>query len=201
MRISKEKAAENREALVKAASRLFRERGIDGVGVADISKAAGLTHGALYAHFRSKDELALAALSHGLEQAGIELKNDAADGLPGLARYLDHYLSVESRDDYGDFCAMAASASEIGRRNVAISARFAEGYLDMVRTLAREIAGAEPDDAALERAMVLVATLVGAQAIARGAAKGDPALSERVLEASRRVVKDCMLPPEADLTW
>jgi TetR/AcrR family transcriptional repressor of nem operon len=59
MKISKEKAAENRDALVRAASRLICERGYDGVGVAEISTAAGLTHGALYAHFRSKEELAV----------------------------------------------------------------------------------------------------------------------------------------------
>jgi len=71
MRVSKEKAAENRVALLQAASRLFRKRGIDGVGVADIAKEAGLTHGALYAHFGSIDALrrmfaAVAAAAAGL---------------------------------------------------------------------------------------------------------------------------------------
>jgi TetR/AcrR family transcriptional repressor of nem operon len=128
MRISKEKAAENRNALVRAASKLIRERGIDGVGVAEISKAAGLTHGALYAHFRSKEELALAALVHGLEQTCAGLREAGADGVPGLSRFLDGFLSPAARDDYAGNCPMAASASEIGRQDRAISVCFSEGY-------------------------------------------------------------------------
>src|SRR5437879_10460328 len=72
LKVTKEKAAENRAALVQAAGRLFRERGIDGVGVAEISKKAGLTHGALYAQFPSKEALAAeafaSAFKHGFEQ-------------------------------------------------------------------------------------------------------------------------------------
>src|ERR1700712_454694 len=109
MRISKERAAENRAALIRAASKLIRERGIDGVGVAEISKEAGLTHGALYAHFRSKEELALEALSYGLEQASARMYAAPVDGMPDLARFLDRYLSLEGRDDYGGRCAIAAS--------------------------------------------------------------------------------------------
>ena len=115
MRISKEKAAENRTALIKAASKLFRERGIDGVGVAEISKEAGLTHGALYAHFKSKEELALEALAYGLEQTNGRIYASTKDGMPDLAAYLDHYLALDGRDDYGSRCPIAASASEIGR--------------------------------------------------------------------------------------
>jgi TetR/AcrR family transcriptional repressor of nem operon len=150
MRISKEKAAENRSSLVRAASRLIRERGIDDVGVADISKAAGLTHGALYAHFRSKEELVLA-----------------------------------TRDDYAGSCPIAASASEIGRQERAISACFSEKYLAMVGAIERGM-GQDGDKRA--RAMTIVAALVGAQAVARGAAKSDPALSEQVLRAARQVI-------------
>jgi TetR/AcrR family transcriptional regulator, transcriptional repressor for nem operon len=195
MRISKEKTAENRESLVRAASRLIRERGIDGVGVAEISKAAGLTHGALYAHFRSKEALALAALSHGLEQTCAGLGEDGRDGMPGLERYLDRFLSVEGRDDYAGGCPIAASASEIGRQDQAISTRFSQGYLEMVSTFERELAAARPGEDARGRALTLVATLVGAQAVARGAAKGDPALSEQVLRAARKVIGETIMAP------
>lgn len=67
MRVSREKAAQNRIAILQAASHLFRKRGIDGVGVAEIAKEAGLTHGALYAHFPSKDALVAEAFSHGFQ--------------------------------------------------------------------------------------------------------------------------------------
>lgn len=192
MRISKEKAADNRTALIRAASKLFRERGIDGVGVAEISKEAGLTHGALYAHFRSKEELALEALSYGLDEANSRMYSSTMDGMPDLARFLDHYLALETRDDYGSRCAMAASASEIGRQDKAISARFAEGYMVMVRAFERQIAQNDPGGDALGRAMVVVATLIGSLAVARGAAKGNPAVSEQVLAAARRHVDDLM---------
>jgi TetR/AcrR family transcriptional repressor of nem operon len=195
MRISKEKAAENRAALVRAASRLFRERGIDGVGVAEISKEAGLTHGALYAHFKSKEELALEALSYGLDQANAHLYSATVDGMPDLAGYLDRYLSTDVRDDYADRCVIAASASEIGRQDKITSARFAEGYMVMVRAFERQIAANEPGCDALARAMVVVATLVGSMTVARGAAKGNPAVSEQVLAAARRLVDEMMRAP------
>jgi TetR/AcrR family transcriptional repressor of nem operon len=195
MRISKEKAADNRAALIRAASKLFRERGIDGVGVAEISKEAGLTHGALYAHFRSKDELALEALSYGLDQANSRMYSATSDGMPDLARFLDRYLSLEARDDLGNRCAMAASASEIGRQNKAISARFAEGYMVMVRAFERQIAENAPGSDALARAMVVVSTMIGSMAVARGTAKGNPAVSEQVLQASRRVLDELMHTP------
>lgn len=190
MKISKEKAAENRDALVRAASRLICERGYDGVGVAEISTAAGLTHGALYAHFRSKEELALAAFSYGLEQAGARMEMNEADGTPDLPAFLDRFLSVESRDDYAGACPIAASASEVGRHDRDLSIRFSEGYMDMVRVFEGSIAGSRSTEDARARAMTLVATLVGVHAVARGTAKGDPALSEEVLRAARQVISE-----------
>lgn len=192
MRISKEKAAENRAALVRAASKLFRERGIDGVGVAEISKEAGLTHGALYAHFRSKEALALEALSFGLDQSAARLFTQTADGMPDLAAFIDYYLAPAQRDDYASHCPITASASEIGRQDKTISARFTEGYMVLVRAFERQIAVNQPGVDALGRAMVVVATLVGSVTVARGAAKGNPAVSNQVLAAARSVVDELM---------
>jgi TetR/AcrR family transcriptional repressor of nem operon len=188
MRISKEKAAENRAALVKAASKLFRERGIDGVGVAEISKEAGLTHGALYAHFKSKGELALAALAFGFEQSHARMATQDAGGTPELSTYLDACLSLAGRDDYAGGCPMAASASEIGRHDTALSHHYAEGYMGIVRAFERHIMQQEPGGDALARAMVAVAALIGGLAVARGAAKGNPAVSEQVLKATREMI-------------
>jgi len=192
MRISKEKAAENRMALIKAASKLFRERGIDGVGVAEISKEAGLTHGALYAHFKSKEELALEALSYGLEQANARMYASTRDGMPDLDVFLDQFLAVEGRDDYGTRCPISASASEIGRQDKAISARFAEGYMVLARAFERQIAANQPGSDALARGMVAVAAMVGGLAVARGAAKGNPAMSEQLLKATRQLLDELM---------
>jgi TetR/AcrR family transcriptional repressor of nem operon len=197
MRISKEKAAENRAALIRAASKLFRERGIDGVGVAEISKEAGLTHGALYAHFKSKEELALEALAYGLERTNARLYTATVDGMPDLAHYLDHYLSIDTRDNYGEGCPIAASASEIGRQDKVISARFSEGYMVLARAFERQIAVNQPGSDALARGMVAVAAMVGSIAIARGTAKGNPLLSEQLLKASRRLLDELMLAAPA----
>ena len=197
MRISKEKAAENRAALIRAASKLFRERGIDGVGVAEISKEAGLTHGALYAHFKSKEELALEALAYGLEQTNARVYASTVNGMPDLSGYLDRYFSVETRDDYGGRCPLAASASEIGRQDRAISARFAEGYMVMARAFERQITDNGSGGDALGRGMVAVAAMIGCMAVARGTAKGNPAVSEQVLKAARRMLDELMLAAPA----
>src|ERR1700686_5570431 len=97
MKVTKEKAAENRAALVHAAGRMFRERGIDGVGVAEISKAAGLTHGALYAQFPSKRALAAEALAHGLARSHAYMTAPKPHGAPTLSDHLDLYLSLDHR--------------------------------------------------------------------------------------------------------
>src|SRR5882724_6696965 len=90
LKVTKVKAAENRAALVKAAGRLFRERGIDGVGVAEISKKAGLTHGALYAQFPSKEALAAEAFACAFKR-GLEQMTAGRDGLPAtVTDYLDY---------------------------------------------------------------------------------------------------------------
>jgi len=91
MKVSKEKAAENREALVQTAARMFRERGIDGVGVAEICKQAGLTHGALYAQFSSKGALAVEALAHGLARGYALMTAPIDEREPTLTDHLDYY--------------------------------------------------------------------------------------------------------------
>lgn len=194
MRITKEKAAENRAALIRAASKLFRERGIDGVGVAEISKEAGLTHGALYAHFRSKEALALEALSHGLDHSNAVLSAhaDGAEGTPDLAAFVDRYLAPAGRDDYAGHCPITASASELGRQDKAISVCFAEGYMAIVRAFERQIEANDPGCDARGRAMAVVSMLVGSVTVARGTAKGDPAVSGQVLAAARAAVDELM---------
>src|ERR1700760_2955100 len=98
MKVTREKAAENREKLVRAAGRLFRERGVDGVGVAEISRQAGLTHGALYAQFGSKDALVAEALADGLRRGQERLAQEAQRRPLTLADHLSYYLSPERRD-------------------------------------------------------------------------------------------------------
>jgi TetR/AcrR family transcriptional regulator, transcriptional repressor for nem operon len=186
MRVSKEKAAENRVAILDAASRLFRKRGIDGVGVAEIAKEAGLTHGALYAHFSSKEELAAEAFSHGF--AGNMAKARARTGFQPFQEYLDGLLSTSMRDDLETGCPFAASASEIGRQGRAVSASFARALEEMVTLLENSIEPAIPAPQRRRLAVTAVAAEVGAVALSRAVAKADPSLADEVLEAVRETV-------------
>lgn len=188
MKITKEKAEENRAALVQAASRLFREKGIDGVGVAEISKAAGLTHGALYAHFQSKEELAAEAFAWSMEQANARLYANTVDGEPDLDHFLSYYLAPEQRDNYAGHCAIAAAASEIGRQDVALSARYTESYMVLVRAFERRIAANHPGTDARPVAMALVAALIGAVSVSRATVKANPEVSGQVLAGMRQLI-------------
>jgi TetR/AcrR family transcriptional repressor of nem operon len=122
MRVTKEKAAENRDRILQAAARLIRERGIAGVGVDALTEAAGLTHGSLYSQFGSKEKLAGEALSVAL--AG---NVDTLEAL-GLAAYTKGYLSTKHRDAPGDGCALAALGCDMPRESKHIRRRFTEGF-------------------------------------------------------------------------
>ncbi len=123
------------EALLQAASRLFRQKGIDGVGVAEIAKEAGLTHGALYAHFSSKGELAAAAFSCGFAGNMNDTREWVGGRSLGFTDYLDGYLSPYMRDKVETGCPMAASASEIGRQDSAVGESFKRAFEEMATML------------------------------------------------------------------
>ncbi|MGO4377253.1 TetR/AcrR family transcriptional regulator [Pseudoduganella sp. RAF19] len=184
MKISKEKAAENRQALIQAASRLFKEKGIDGVGVAEISKAAGLTHGALYAHFSSKDELAAEALGYSAANARERLANHVRS----LEDMMDFYMAPAQRDNLSGGCALAAAASEIARQDEPVSVRFMEGYAQMVRYVERELSAKLPPDEARQRAISIVAAMIGGIAVSRSVIKADQAFADEILAAVRKTV-------------
>src|SRR6266446_4672550 len=188
LKVTKEKAAENRAALVQAAGRLFRERGIDGVGVAEISKKAGLTHGALYAQFPSKEALAAEAFASA-NKGGLERMTADRDGRPAtLTDYLDWYLSFDHRDNLATGCPMSASASEIGRQDKVVSERFTEGFEQLVALMERGL-GASPVKAEnRQRALAMAAAMIGGVAASRAVAKTDPKLSNEMLRALRRIV-------------
>jgi TetR/AcrR family transcriptional regulator, transcriptional repressor for nem operon len=185
MRVSKEKAAANRNALLEAASRLFRLRGIEGVGVADIAKEAGLTHGALYAHFSSKDELAAEAFSHGFAGNMANIREWVGDRCPSFEEYLDGYLSTTMRDQLETGCPMTASASEIGRQDCRISASFTRAFEEMTAILESSLADTIPASRRRRLAVAAAAAEIGAIAVSRAVAKTDAALAEEVLEAVR----------------
>ncbi|HVE08824.1 MAG TPA: helix-turn-helix domain-containing protein [Paraburkholderia sp.] len=189
MKVSKEQAALNRAKLVETAARLMRERGIDGVGVAEIGKAAGLTHGALYAHFPSKEALAAEALSFGLERGHKRLTAAREGRNPGFGELLDNYLSERSRNDIAEGCAMAASISEIARQDVSVSARFGEGFERMTKLIGAKLDPSLSDAQRRERALAVTVAMIGAISASRAVMKARPELGDEILRTMRHAVR------------
>jgi TetR/AcrR family transcriptional repressor of nem operon len=190
MKVSKEQVAQNREALIQAAARLFRERGIDGVGVAEICKHADLTHGALYAQFPSKEALAAEALADGAARGNGWMTATREGREPTLTDHLDSYLSSQHRDDLGGGCAMAASASEIGRQSRDVSVAFTNGFSELVDIIERTLAKSGSATERRQRALAITAAMIGGVAAARATAKASPALSDDILVAVRRLLAE-----------
>jgi TetR/AcrR family transcriptional repressor of nem operon len=188
LKVTKEKAAENRAALVQAAGHLFRERGIDGVGVAEISKKAGLTHGALYAQFPSKEALAAEAFTSALKPGLEKMTADRAGRPAKLIDFIDDYLSVDHRDNLAAGCPMSASASEMARQVKIVGERFSEGFEQAVALIERGL-GASPFEAdKRQRAQAMMAAMIGGVAASRAVAKANPKLSNQILRAIRQIV-------------
>src|SRR5258708_3456913 len=188
LKVTKEKVTENRAALVEAAGRLFRERGIDGVGVAEISEKAGLTHGALYAQFPSKEALAAEAFASAFKR-GLERMTADRDGRPAtLTDHLDYYLSFDQRDNLATSCPMSACDSEVARQDKVVCERFTEGFEQLVAVVERGL-GASPVKAGnRQRALAMAAAMIGGVVASRAVAKADPKLSNQLLRAVRRIV-------------
>ncbi|AVS60992.1 TetR family transcriptional regulator [Paracidovorax avenae] len=192
MKVSKAQSAANRRSILEAASRLYRERGLDGVGVADITRDAGLTHGGLYRHFESKDALVREACALAFEWSITAANGTDAGHGPrpqGLSDRVAAYLSPEHRDHPAEGCPVAALAVDAARAGGDLSEVFAQGierYLDRFARVVEGLApGAEPGPEGRERAMQMLATMVGGLVLARATAAGRPALSDEILRVLR----------------
>ncbi len=178
MRVSKEQAAENRERILKATSRLMRERGILGAGVDALTEAAGMTHGSLYSQFGSKERLIEEALEDVIAEKGREMGEATT-----LSGYLSSYLSAEHRDAPGRGCPLAALCSEMPRQSEGVRTRFTAGLRSMVAALSGRQDGKLKQRQRDEAALATVASLIGALVLAR--AVNDPKLSNDILRATK----------------
>ncbi len=177
MKVSKEKAAENRELILTQAARLFRERGVQGVGVDALTDAAGLTHGSLYSRFGSKDNLLAQSLRH-----GHALSQSRAGGVTRLGDAISMYLSPAHRDNPGSGCFMAALGCDMPRQ----SREVRENFTQIVRNNMTRLAGLLPigrKRKTEDEVLSTMATMVGAMVLAR--AVNDPAFSDRILAAAK----------------
>ncbi len=185
MKVSGKKVAENRAALVDTAKRLLQERGFDGAGVIDISRAAGLTQGALYGQFGSKDGLAAEAVRKAFADGIVAWRRLHENAPDPLAAYLDAYLSEVHLTDVGSGCILAACLTEVRRQDSAIGAAFTDGLSAMAELLQQAIPSATAPDEARRRSLAVLSGLVGSVALARAVASTDPVLAREILAAAR----------------
>ena len=186
MRVSREKAAENRERIVEAASRLFREKGFDGAGVDAIMHAAGLTHGGFYGHFGSKDDLAAEAVTHAVGRSTEKLGCYAT-----LGDLVAAYLSERHCADRANGCAIAALGADIARQSKGVRhalTTYVHAQLDHFTRLLKSGAAARRR----RHAIATLAGMVGALTLAR--AVDDPALSKEILDAARDAFAEARPP-------
>lgn len=179
--------AETRQRIVEAAATRFRCDGLDGAGVAALMSDAGLTNGAFYAHFASKDELAAAVIANQLHEQADAFER-AAELPDGLDRVIGQYLCPEHRDNRPGGCVSAALLSDLGRAAPEIRRRYTESLPELCASFRRlaHLPDSVPDSTVLARLAVLVGTLQIARAI------DDPELSLAVLMDARTTIQSLL---------
>jgi TetR/AcrR family transcriptional repressor of nem operon len=193
MRYSKEHKLETHARIVKTASVRLRERGAQGIGVAELMKEAGLTHGGFYAHFDSRDALVVEAFSHAMDRS-VERWRKRAEATPPeqrLAAIVESYLTPAHRDDPGHGCAVPALGADIARESPKARKAFAAKLDEMIEMLAGQIPDARRP-AARKQAIATLASMMGSLVLARVAGTGE--LSDEILAAGRDAALACAAP-------
>lgn len=195
MRYSKEHKLETHARIVKKASVRLREKGAHGIGVADLMKDAGLTHGGFYAHFDSREALVIEAFAYAMDRSTERWRQLAAQAAPEdrLATIVDSYLSPQHRDNPGHGCAVPALSAEIARESPRTRKAFA-GKLDQMIDMMSEQFSGTSGKPARKQAMAALATMMGAVVMARVAGNGE--LSEELLNAGREAVLERAAVPK-----
>jgi TetR/AcrR family transcriptional regulator, transcriptional repressor for nem operon len=181
MRVSRQAAAENRRRILDAATRLFREHGIAGAGVDAVTEAAGLTHGAFYSQFGSKEAVVAEALSLALDESrGLwEQRASGKDGRRALGRIIDGYLSPQHRNSMGEGCAVAALGSDLPRQPRSVREVFTKRLEESLAALGKLMPG-KTTTRRHDEAIQVFSTMLGALILAR--AVDDERLSRRILK-------------------
>jgi TetR/AcrR family transcriptional repressor of nem operon len=184
MRYSKEHKQETHARIVRKASVRLREKGAHGIGVADLMKEAGLTHGGFYAHFDSRDALVIEAFAYAMDRSMEHWRKTAAE-IPAekwLSTIVDSYLTTTHRDDPGRGCAVPTLGAEIARENPKTRKAFAAKLEQMIDMIADQIPDL-PRKAARKQASATLATMMGTLVLSRIAGSGE--FSEDILAAGR----------------
>jgi TetR/AcrR family transcriptional regulator, transcriptional repressor for nem operon len=184
MRYSKEHKLETHARIVRKASVRLREKGAHGIGVADLMKDAGLTHGGFYAHFDSREALVIEAFTHAMDRS-TEHWRKMAEQTPAEKRFsaiVNSYLTSLHRDNLGSGCTIPALGGEIARESSRTRRAFSGRLQQMIDMLARQIPDV-PRKAARKRATAAIATMMGTLVMARIAGTGS--FSDEILDAGR----------------
>jgi TetR/AcrR family transcriptional regulator, transcriptional repressor for nem operon len=187
----------NREKIVNAASEGFKLHGVDGIGIQELMKSAGMTNGGFYNHFASKEDLAIEVYRQGFTDSLAALaairKAHPRSAQAALDDMVDVYVTPAHRDHPETGCPSAALAVDAGRHGTPPQAEYRsglEGYISNIAEMVLERAhqaGAEPTAAeAREQAVALFSQMVGALIVSRAVAEADPALSDEILTANRK---------------
>nr|WP_221380174.1 TetR/AcrR family transcriptional regulator [Actinoplanes polyasparticus] len=190
----------NREKIVRAASEGFKLHGVDGIGIQELMKAAGMTNGGFYNHFSSKEDLALEVYRQGFTDSLAVLaairKAHPRSARAALDDMVDGFVTAAHRDHPETGCPSAALAVDAGRHGAAPQTEYRRGLEEYISGITEMIlerahqAGAEPTAAeAREQAVALFSQMVGALIVSRAVAEADPALSDEILTANRRQLK------------
>ena len=183
VRYTKEHKQETRQRIIATAGRRLKRDGIDGSGVATLMKDAGLTNGAFYAHFASKDGLVAEAIADQLHALHANIVAQAEPGPAGLEQIVRWYLSAQHRDNPGDGCPNAALLDEIGRSADATRQAYTDGVLVVIDGLAARMAPEDPPSARV-KALSLLGLMAGTLQLSR--ALTDRQLSDDLLEQGLR---------------
>jgi TetR/AcrR family transcriptional regulator, transcriptional repressor for nem operon len=199
MRVSRTQAAENRETVINVASHLFREHGFDGIGLKDLMKGAGLTQGAFYKQFASKEDLAAQASRRALESAFTRWSAaTAAKPEDPLGAVLAFYLSMGHREELMNGCPVVALGADAARQGSEVKASFEAGIKAHLEVLGRLIAqanGSEPKGSdAKGKAMAPLSLMVGALTLSR--VVNDPDLAQAFLDAAAKQIREVVASPE-----
>lgn len=183
VRYTKEHKQETRQRIIATAGRRIKRDGIDGSGVATLMKDAGLTNGAFYAHFSSKDDLVDTAIANELHTLHTKVVEQAAPGAEGLEQIVRWYLSSDHRDDHDDGCPNAALLDEIARSGDTTRQTYTDGVLVLIDGLAARMTPADPL-ASRVKALSLLGLMAGTLQLSR--ALTDRQLSDDLLEQGLR---------------
>jgi TetR/AcrR family transcriptional repressor of nem operon len=204
MGVTKEQAVQNRERILAAAERLFREKGVDAVGLAELMKEAGFTQGGFYNHFESKEALVSQvlgkAVDEGQKQLGAAVTQSRRRRIDPLIRQIRWYLSPTHRDDIDCGCPIAGFAGEIPHLSKAAQVSYAEALEQAFNQIAEMLLEQDSKltrEEAHARAISLYSQMVGSVLLSRAVSASQPALADEILKHGRSSMLAGLAQPSA----